>query len=308
MNVLITGASGFTGHHLIHHLLSQTASVDHIWGLSRHLSSISHTKCTPVCVDLGNTEDVERLMQEIKPDAVIHLAGLNRGSLEDLLQSNVMNTGHLLDAVRMHAPGARVLVVSSSAVYGYAGDSPIPEDAPFRPVGAYGISKAAEELLAFQCRHVYNLNVAVARPFNLIGPGQPESFLCGRLTRQAVEIHAGKRHSFNLTGGDARRDYIDVRDVVDAYWRLISHQLFTEHIAGRVFNIGSERSYSVSELISAISEIMNTSYTISLQPFEAELVPIQVADTARLRGETGWYPLIDIRRSLEDMIEYAKNL
>lgn len=308
MNILITGASGFTGYHLIHCLLSQSEGIDQIWGLSRSVPSISHDTFTPVCVDLGNNEEINRLIQEIRPDAIIHLAALNRGSLEDLVQSNVVNTGHLLDAVRMHAPCARVLVVSSSAVYGYAGDTPIPEDTPFRPVGAYGTSKAAEELLAFQYHHVYNLNVAVARPFNLIGPGQPESFVCGRLTRQAIEIQAGKRQCFELTGGDARRDYIDVRDVVDAYWRLISHQLFTEHIAGGAFNIGSERSYSVSELIGMISGIMKTSYPISIQPLEAELVPVQIADTTRLRKETGWDPLIDICRSLGDMIEYAKNL
>lgn len=303
MKILITGSSGFTGHYLINHLLSQSACVKHIWGLSRCSSLITHKKFTPVYVDLGVKESIDCLMQEIRPDAIIHLAGLNRGDLEDLLRSNVVNTRHLLDAMRIHAPGALVLVVSSSAVYGYAGEKPIPEETTLHPVGAYGISKVAEELLAFQYYQVYDLAIAVARPFNLVGPRQLDSFVCGRIIRQALEINVGKRDRFELTGGDARRDYIDVRDVVDAYWRLISHHLFTEKIAGRVFNIGRERSYSVSDIINMISVMMKISSPTSLQNLGEELVPNQVADTTILRKETDWRPLIDMYSSLKDMVD-----
>lgn len=304
MKVLVTGASGFTGHYLIKHLLPLFDDEPQIWGISRSVPQISHPGCTHLQADLSQMDQIDTVIKRVSPDAIIHLAGLNQGTLNELLQANVVNTENLLDAVRKGSPDARVLVVGSSAEYGYAGDLPIKEDAPLHPIGAYGISKVAEDLLAIRYNIAHGLRVAVARPFNLIGPGQPDSFACGRLTYQAAEIRDGQREIFELSGGDARRDFVDVRDAVDAYWRLISHENFEKKVAGLAFNIGSGRSYSVSEVIKEISVIIGRSHPVNMpeSPLR-ELVPVQIADNTLIEKETGWRPSIPINYSLKEMIE-----
>jgi GDP-4-dehydro-6-deoxy-D-mannose reductase len=306
MNILVTGASGFTGHHLIKHLLCLREGALHIWGISRSAPQISHPGITYLKADLGKKEHIDTIIQQISPDAVIHLAGLNRGTLAELLHANVINTEHLLKALQKERPDARVLVVGSSAEYGYAGEMPIREDAPLRPTSAYGISKVAEDLLAIQYHAAHALCIAVVRPFNLVGPGQPDSFVCGKLIRQAVEIKNGMRGAFELAGSEARRDFVDVRDVVDAYWRLISHKNFEKNVAGRAFNIGSGKSYSVSEVVQEIASVTNISYEIHMSAIPVrDLVPVQIANTTLIEKETGWRPLTPLRRSLEDMIGHG---
>ena len=308
MNVLVTGASGFTGHYLIKHLLSSYKGALPIWGISRSAPKISHSGCTYIRADLSQREQVETVIKKVSPDAVIHLAGLNHGTLVELLQANVINTEHLLKAVQEERPDARVLVIGSSAEYGYGGEKPITENEPLRPISSYGISKVSEDLLAIQYYNACNLGVAVARPFNLIGPYQSDSFICGKLIRHAAEIRDGKREAFDLASIDARRDFIDVRDVVDAYWRLLSHENFEKRVAGRAFNIGSGRSYAISEVIQEITMITGRSYKVhlSVQP-PRDLVPVQIADIILIEKVTGWRPSTPLRRSLEDMIGHLSN-
>jgi GDP-4-dehydro-6-deoxy-D-mannose reductase len=303
MNVLVTGASGFTGHYLIRHLLSLGEGTLHVSGICRSAPQISLAGCTYFRADLNRREQVDAVIKRVSPDAVIHLAGLNRGTLAELLQTNVINTENLLEVVRKERPDSRILVVGSSAEYGYAGETPVTEDAPLRPVSTYGISKVAEDILALHYYTAYGLGVAVPRPFNLIGPGQSDSFVCGMLTRQAVEIRGGIRDAFELAGGEARRDFVDVRDVVDGYWKLICHKNFEKRVAGRAFNIGSGKSYSVSEVIQEISKITGISCKVYMRALAGrELVPLQMADTTLIEKETGWIPSTPLRRSLEEMI------
>jgi GDP-4-dehydro-6-deoxy-D-mannose reductase len=215
----------------------------------------------------------------------------------------VINTEHLLNAVRKEKPDARVLVVGSSAEYGYAGEIPITEETPLRPSGVYGISKVAEDLLAVQYYTAHDLAVAIARPFNLIGPEQSDLYVCGKLTHQAVDIRNGKREVFEIVGSDAGRDYVDVRDVVEAYWRLLSHDNFEKKVAGRAFNIGSGKSYSVLEVIQEITRITGRLYKVHMPELPVrELVPVQIADIRRIEKETGWRPSIPLSSSLEEMI------
>jgi GDP-4-dehydro-6-deoxy-D-mannose reductase len=301
MNVLVTGASGFSGNFLIKHLLSSCNGALNIWGLSRSDPKISHCGCTYIRTDLNQRKQVDAIIKQVSPDTVIHLAGLNRGTLIELLQANVINTEHLLEAVLKERPDARVLVIGSSAAYGYSGKKPVTEDKPLRPVSAYGISKVAEDLLAISYHYVNALNIAVARPFNLIGPGQPDSFVCGNLIRQTAEIRAGVRKSIELSGGNTRRDFIDIRDAVDAYWRLVSHKNFEKKIAGRTFNVGSGRSYSISEVVQEIFEITGSPFPVNASAVR-DLVPVQIADITLIEKETGWKPSTLIRSSLEDMM------
>lgn len=306
MRVLVTGASGFSGRHMIRHLSSLPGKRPEVFGVFRSSPLRLETGVTPVRADLVDREQAARLVRKVAPDCVVHLAGMNRGSLKELLEVNVVGTEHLLDAVRDEAPCARTLVIGSSAEYGYAGEGPVPETAPFRPVSPYGISKAAEDLLAHRYHAVHDLPVAVAVPFNLIGPGLPESFVGGRIVKQALEVAGGKRTALELAGLDSRRDFVDVRDAVAAYWQLLTADGFEKRIAGKRFNIGSGVDCSIGGVLDLVQRLVGARLEVRL-PEKAfpELVPTQTADIRRIRASVDWEPRRTLDVSIGDMLASA---
>jgi len=303
MKILVTGASGFTGHYMVDYLLALPGSDLEIFGLYKTHVPSDRNGCRYVQGDLCNRDETRALIRSVSPDAILHLAGINRGMLRDLLHINVLGTQNLLDAVVQERPDCRILVTGSSAEYGYAGSDPIAEDAPLRPVGAYGISKVAEDLLARSYASVHKLNVAVVRPFNLIGPGQPASFVCGRIVGLVLEIEAGFQGRLHLGNIDSRRDFIDVRDAVSGYWQILSHARFEEFYTGKAVNIGSGRATSIREILTCIETIAGRTYPVETSEDPgAEPVPTQKSDNTRITTTSGWKPSIPLCRSLEDAL------
>lgn len=308
MKVLVTGASGFTGKALLGYLSSLPEVT--LIGLT---SSIPEKKIPDshgiewVHGDIRDGKSLEPLVHSVGPEWIIHLAALNYGQLEEMLMTNAAGTGNLLSAARKANPASRVLVVSSSAVYGYAGTRPIAESAPLAPLSEYGVSKAAQELLALQHHAVHGMQIAVARPFNLIGPGQPESFVCGKIVEQVIRIENGMQVSLNLLDTQSARDFLDVRDAVAGYWAIIAHPEFSRACAGRAFNLGSGTPHSVAEVIAALETITGRHYPVTLpKKVPCSTIPTQQSDTSRIRSLTGWAPRIPLRDSLSDMLETAR--
>lgn len=307
MNVLVTGAAGFTGTHLAD-LLSTIPGVE-MTGLVRPGSS---HPCAPgfllVRADLLDRDGLHAALSENRPDAVVHLAGLNQGAFDELIRTNVIGTKNLLDAIADLNPACRVLVVSSSAVYGYAGDAPLSEETPARPLSEYGISKLAQDALAQMYHDRFGNGIAVARPFNLVGPGQPDSFICGRIIRQVVGIEQGRLDEIDLLETSSRRDFIDVRDAVRAYYALISHAGFHGECAGKTFNIGSGKSTSIREVIGSIEGITGRRYHVRLPDIPPAItIPGQKSDNGKITALTGWEPAIPLERSLLDMLRAERN-
>lgn len=306
MRVLVTGASGFSGRHMIRHLASLPGERPEIFGVYRSTPLRSEEGAIPVDADLVNRDRTAQVVRDVAPDVVVHLAGLNRGSLQELLEVNVIGTDHLLDAVLHEAPGARILVIGSSAEYGYAGPGPVPETAPFRPVSPYGVSKAAEELLALRYHRVHSLAVAVGVPFNLVGPGLPESFVCSRIVRQVLEIVGGERSTMDLNGLDSRRDFLDVRDAVAAYWQLLTVGGFGERVAGEKFNIGSGTDHSIAEVLEIVRRLTGQKLEVRLPAnVSPDHIPAQTADIRRVSGCIAWSPRFSLEASIRDMLAYV---
>ena len=307
MKVLITGASGFTGNQQIN-LLSAQEDIS-IVGVSRepgarfsHLNQVSW-----VPGDILNKDAIAKTVSLVNPDAVIHLAGANHGSLLDLLTTNVIGTLNILDATQKVNPDCCILVISSSAVYGYAGENSIAEDQPLKPLTEYGLSKTTQDNLCQMYHKTRNCHVATARPFNLIGPDQPASFVCGKIVQQVIEIEHGRRSSLDLMEIQSCRDFIDVRDVVSAYWALISHKKFREDCAGNAFNIGSGRATPVSTVIDLLQEISGKEYPLNLPASSTSIsVPSQKSDNSRIHRISGWMPRISLKESLSDMLNAAR--
>jgi GDP-4-dehydro-6-deoxy-D-mannose reductase len=309
MTVLITGASGFSGRAMIRFLAA--LGEEEVRGLVRKPPPDTDRDGTRAYIrcDLLDQQRVMEVLDNLRPDRIVHLAALNRGTLGDLISTNAIGTRNLLEAVRLTGLQSPVLVVSSSAVYGYAGRAMVNEDTTLCPWTDYGVSKTAQEYIALMEHVIYGMQVAVARPFNLVGPGQPDSLVCGRIVQQVVEIERRNREVLNLLEVASSRDYIDVRDAVRAYWALVSHPDFERMCSGRAFNIGSGTAYAVSDVIAFIEELTHRTYVVEMPEDQPVVqVPFQQSDISRIREITGWQPEISLKESLSDMLEAARKV
>jgi GDP-4-dehydro-6-deoxy-D-mannose reductase len=306
MRLFITGAAGFTGRFLIDEFLNNFHNEIEIYGLIHKSKNFKkkQNKCFYIEGDLLDRTRINHIISEICPDYIIHLAGLNRGTTADLFNVNVIGTENILNAVLQSVSSPRILIVGSSAEYGYSGEDPISETTPIRPLSIYGISKAASSMIAFLHYKKYQEQICVVKPFNIIGPGQNKDFFCGNLISQIEAYRNGEINLIELFNPDSRRDYIDVRDVVRAYRQLLCHEDFSNTCNGKIFNIGSGHCYSVRETFELVNSIIDEKFLFNIQTIDnGDLIPSQICDYGFIKRTTGWEPTIPFIDSLRDMIK-----
>ncbi len=297
MRVLVTGANGFVGSWLLRELLS--AGHDAVGA--------------PSSADLDITDGpaVARLVRDVRPDAVAHLAAVSYGpeARADPARAMAVNEGGtraVMDAIGAERPGVPVLVTSSSEVYGApdAEDLPLTEASPLRAVLPYGRSKMAQERVALELGAVSAIPVVVTRAFNHTGPGQRPVFVAPALAQRALALRGTDATSIRVGNVDVRRDFLDVRDVVRAYRGLLEGAAAGSVPPGTVVNVASGRSVSIREILVEICRIAGVTAT---PVTDASLVrtddPAEmVGDAAALRALTGWSPRIDLRTTLADLV------
>jgi GDP-4-dehydro-6-deoxy-D-mannose reductase len=310
MRILITGINGFVGGHLAEYLLAQGA--DDVWGLSRGaqltLPQLAE-QVQLVQADLSDLEATTRAIVAVRPQAIYHLAGqpFVPESFRDpaaTLATNTLGLLHILLTLIEYRIAARVLVVGTNEEYGKItpDDLPINEQTPLRPANPYGVSKAAQSLLALQYHLSHNLDVVRVRPFTHIGPRQNERFVTAAFARQIARIEQGLQPPVVQVGNlSARRDITDVRDMVCAYTLTMQHGE-----SGAVYNIGAGEAVMVRELLDMLLEASDAQVEVRLNP---ELmrpidIPLVVCDPGAIQHRTGWAPRIPIRQTLQDILAY----
>lgn len=310
MRALVTGIAGFAGSHLARYLLETTDIEIHgvIHRHERRLQSL-RTALHLHRGDLRNALWVSELVQEIQPDVTLHLAAWSDvgGSWHQpwtTYELNIQCQLHLLEALRRWTPTCRTLVVTSNEVYGLVQptDLPIDEATPFRPNNPYGVSKIAQDMMALQYWYSHRLPTIRVRSFNHIGPDQADDFVASAFARQIAEIEIGLRAPQVAVGNlDAARDFTDVRDVVRAYWLLLTHGQ-----GGEVYNIGSGRSYTIRQLLDRLLAQSRVPVEVVVDParLRPSDVPISFCDNQKLIAATGWQPQIDLDQSLGDLLNY----
>jgi GDP-4-dehydro-6-deoxy-D-mannose reductase len=282
----VSGGAGFAGRHLLALLRGAVAP-------------------TRDELDLLDGGAVRAAVREAAPEAVFHLAALasvgqSWEAPAETLTENVAMTAHVLEAVRLEAPEAAVVVVGSGEVYGPPARLPVDEHAPLRPQNPYAVSKAACDLLGGQYADAFEMRVLRMRPFNHAGPAQSDDYVVGTLTRQVAEAEvAGREEAVIRTGNpDSARDFTDVRDVVRAYVAAAS-------AASGAFNVASGRAVSVRDLIELVRSAarLPVRHEIDAGRVRAHDVPEVRGSAERLREATGWRPEIPLERTVADALD-----
>ena len=310
IRVLITGASGFVGGHLIRALEEEGPSVFDIFGTTYpDAPPASGTKL--FFLDLRSEKDVIKLVAKIQPDWIFHLAAVSnvRHSWQmrsETIETNVLGTYDLLEAVRQVAPAARMLFISSSDIYGFG---PVPaealkENAPAQIVDPYGYSKAAGEMLCSFYEKIENIDIVIARPFPHTGPGQAEDFVCSDWAHQIVHIERGDIAPTLKVGNlDVHRDFCDVRDVVKAYILLLR-----KGRRGEAYNICSGKAIALREILNYLVKEAAASSPVSIEVDLDKLrktdIAEQIGSNGKITEETGWSPKIPIDQTLRDLLAY----
>ena len=303
--ILVTGANGFAGSHLLDQLRGGEAPL-WAWSGPGREPGPEHRAgdIRWVAVDLRDGGAVEAALAEARPARIFHLGGIAHvaGSWQQTtltLQVNVLGTHHLLRGVRRLGLEARLVIPGSALVYRRSTE-PLTEDHPIEPASPYGLTKLAQELVGLAGHADDGLAVVVARPFNHIGPRQDAGFVVSSFARQIARAEAGLAEPVIHVGNlDARRDVTDVRDTVRAY-RLLA----AGGEPGRVYNICSGSAPSIRELLDRLVARARVPVEIRVDP--ARLRPTEhpglVGDAGRIRRDVGWQPTIPLDRSLEDVL------
>ncbi len=307
MNVLVTGAGGFIGSHFCKFLLDKGHTVYATYYQSD--SRLEHVKedIEAMKCDASDAKQISDAIHKAEPEKIIHLAAQSfpTVSWEDpigTMQSNVIGTVNVFETVKKDFPDTHVLVACSSAEYGFVPPEkmPIREEYPLLPLHPYGVSKVAQDLLAYQYFTNFKIKTVRARIFNTTGPGKTGD-VCSDFSKGIVEIEKGKRDVLKVGNLDPIRNITDVRDMVEGLWTASE-----KGEVGDVYNISSGKSYTIKELLDKLihgstSEIKVENDPKKMRPTDE---PIIAADNSKFVKATGWQPKVPIEKTLEDMLEY----
>jgi len=302
--ILITGANGFVGPHLVRAL---DAAGDEVHGVGLGAPPAGVALAGWHDFDLLEVTSLESAVNHVRPDFVVHLAGQSSAAAsfadpEGTFRINVEGTRLLLDVVGRLVPRARVLVVSSSDVYGPQPENTrVREDAPCRPVSPYASSKAEAERLALARVHEAGADVVVARAFGHTGPGQAERFVVPSFAQQIAAIEAGRADSLLHVGNlEVTRDLSDVRDVVRAYVTLLLRGR-----SGTVYNVCRGVGVRLTEVVASLVAQARVPVRVETAPSRLRPtdVPWLVGDPALITRDTGWHAEIPLETTLRDVLE-----
>lgn len=307
LTTLVTGAAGFAGQHLLDRL--PDAAHVHGWWRPGGPPPPEGRRVTWHAVELTDKHAVASAVASISPSRIFHLAGAPSVETSWInavphLQINAMGTEFLLEAVRASARACRVVVVTSAQIYS-ASDDPTREDTRILPQSPYGLTKLAQDQLAEQAALADGLDVMVARPFNHIGPRQAPGFAVSSFARQVARIEAGQSAPVIRVGNlETRRDITDVRDVADAYLRIMDGGT-----TGRAYNVCSGRAWRIRDLLDELLNLSTVPIAVEIDParFRPVDVPVVQGDSTRLTTELGWRARIGVEETLRDTLNWWRD-
>jgi len=313
MRILITGAEGFTGSHLVDYCLSQG---DEVWGTCRsgaRASNLTHHLDHIVLRvgDLSQPDFMRSVLRETRFDLIFHLAAIsfNHDAQKEPVKTydiNLLGGIHLLEAVRTQSPQTRVVLASSAEVYGPVKPEnlPVTETQSYNPANIFAAGKAALELAAHPFVQTYGLHVVIARPFNHTGPRQRPDFVCSTFAEQIAKVETGADPVLHVGDLTPRRDFSDVRDIVRGY-----RVLGLKGESGQAYNLASGTSVTVEYILNTLVQMARVKVEIRQDPERVRKT--QVMDVRgsydKVKAATGWSPEIPLAKTLRDLLNWHRD-
>jgi GDP-mannose 4,6-dehydratase len=315
MKGVITGITGFVGSHLADYIVANHPEVELV-GLKRWRSpqeNIRHLKdkVTFYDYDLRDISSLVNVLRRAKPDVIFHLAAQSFVTTSydapiDTLETNVIGTSNLLEAVRICDLDPTIHICSSSEVYGQVTeqDIPIKEDCPLRPVSPYAVSKASVDLMAQMYFKARGLRTIRSRAFTHSGPRRGDVFVDSFYCLQLARIEQGQQERVLKVGNlDSVRTFCDVRDIVRAYWLLVHHCQ-----PGEVYNIGGSTTMTIRDMLKMLLEMSDSDRKIEVEVDPGLLRPadvdLQIPCSTKFKDATKWEPQISYKKTLASMLDY----
>jgi GDP-4-dehydro-6-deoxy-D-mannose reductase len=309
MRALVSGMTGFIGSHLAEFLLKKEFEVfGTVWdkielkNVERIKDKVRILEC-----DIRDGARVKEIIEEVKPERIFHLAAQSFPTVSwdepvRTLDTNVMGTAHIFEAVRKCDLDTIILVACSSAEYGFVSENEVPvkESHVLLPLHPYGVSKVAQDLLAYQYHQNFGIKTVRARIFNTTGPRKTND-VCSDFTSTIVSIEKGKAKQMNVGNLEPKRDITDVEDVVSALWLLCE-----KGEMGEVYNVCSSKAYRIKDILNMAIELAKAKIEVQVDPNKLRPTdePIIMGDNTKIRETCGWIPKMSMEETLSRMLDY----
>jgi len=315
--VLITGITGFAGSYLAEHLVStKKCDISGTYLFEESLANVESikNKLNLIKADLSEERKVFKIIKDVSPDVIFHLAALTSPSDSfknptQTLTNNISLQINLLEGIRKYNLfNTKILIVSSADIYGLVAkeDLPIDEQTPLTPTSPYSVSKIAQDFLGLTYFLSYKLKIIRVRPFNHIGPRQSPDFVVSSFAKQIAEIEKSKRQPVLRVGNlEAKRDFTNVKDMVSAYTLAIEKGMY-----GEAYNVGSGVSYKISDILNRLVSMSSVKIKIEKDEtlFRPSDNPDLLCDSSKFTKLTGWKPQIPIKTTLKETLDYWRNI
>lgn len=310
MKALVVGGGGFVGPYLVRHLKDELGY--EVTVTKTEKETLAMDGAVVKNLDILDKNQISELLNEEKPDYLFHLAAQSSVAYSWknpilTVDVNIKGCVNLLEAVKDADEKPRVLLIGSGEEYGHIkkDECPIIEDNVLRPGNIYAATKSCQNMLGKIYSDAYGLDIMMVRAFNHIGPNQTPVFVVADFCKQVADIEKGKQEPVIYVGNlSAKRDFTDVRDVVKAYALLVKGGK-----RGETYNVGRGHAVAIEDILKEIVSMSDKDIEVKVD--EKKLRPVDVPiiepDIEKIKKEVGWEPVIELRQTLEETLEYWRS-
>lgn len=304
---LVTGINGFVGKYFVDYVRNTESDSD-VMGVD--LADVSKVKDVKYkSLNLCDATGVYDVVSDYKPDYVVHLAAVSSvaKSWDDPAGCFLNNNAaflNLAEAIRKSDVKSRILSVGSSEEYGIY-DEPMQENFVLHPKSPYSVARLSQEYLSKLYVDRFGLDVVMTRSFNHIGPGQSTQFVVASFINQLVNIADKKSENKMMVGNiDVARDFTDVRDVVDAYYKIL-----TRAPNRQVYNVCSGKATKLRDIIDMASDKLQIkpNVVVDKSRLRSNEIMVVVGDNTKIKSELGWKPKYTLEQTISDIISNQRS-
>jgi GDP-4-dehydro-6-deoxy-D-mannose reductase len=291
--ILFLGSNSFTGYHFKDFIQKNSLFKEFSFIGADKSSSDDFKNCDIDYLKINalNEDELENILIKLKPDYIINFIGTFYGdSYEDYIDVNANITRSIFKfIVKNNLIVKKVLVIGSAAEYGKVYELPVKENSVHNPVSLYGLSKLMQTFICMYYYNNYGIKMNVARTFNIIGKGVSNKLSVGNFIDQISKASEGD--SIKVGNLCAKRDYLYISDVIEAYWEILINGR-----SGEIYNVCFSKSYSMEDILNnLINSSGKTLRTVTDNTLlKSSDIPDIFGDNSKLRSHTAWYPKIDI--------------